>query len=131
LGYGLGEETDDRSNNKGHAPDETLDYQNHGDQDPIKKLIHIGHALGYPIEDGLEDMQRLEVSINNEKDQGTSRDRELQPGTKFYPQKLIQQQLCTDIEDDQVSRWLENGLPDNLNDPQPFEDREHDGRSQD
>jgi hypothetical protein len=87
----LTEEIDDGPDNKSNTPEESLNDKNHRGQNPVQKFVDMGHARGHPTEDGLKDMQRLEVSVNNEQDQGTGRDHELQGGTKFYPQKLIQQ----------------------------------------
>ena len=64
----LMEEIDDGPDNKSDAPEESLNDKNYRGQNPVKKLVDIGHALGHPIEDGLKNMQRLDVSVNHEQD---------------------------------------------------------------
>ena len=86
----LAEEIDDGPDNKSNTSEESLNNKNHRGQNPVHKRVDKGHALGHPIEDGLKDMQWLEVSINHEQDQGTGRDHELKRSTNLYPQKLIQ-----------------------------------------
>jgi len=84
----LTEEIDDGPYNKSDTLEESLNDKNYRGQNPVKKLVDIGHALGHPIEDGLKDMQGLEVSINHEQDQGTGRDHEFQGATKLNVREL-------------------------------------------
>jgi hypothetical protein len=57
------EEVDEGAENKTNSLKEDFKDQAYWFQKPIKKLIDVGHALGHPIEDGLEDVQGFDIPI--------------------------------------------------------------------
>src|SRR5512136_402681 len=90
------------ANDESDGFEECFNNKDDGHQSPIQKLIDIRHAFAYPVEDRLKNMQRFDTGINDEQDEGASRNDELHATRNLYPHKFIQQQLCTDIKNNQV-----------------------------
>src|SRR5512137_478245 len=95
-------------NAKCNRPERKLDNESEGYHEPFDKFINNSHALAKPGENRAEDMQDFDARVDDGQDECTAGNHELSCAPEMNTGKLIKQQLCADVKDNDVSRRFQN-----------------------